>query len=241
MKNFILKNLKPPQVIVSVDDSVSAASLRKIIKLHADMLEVRIDRLKTPDLKTVLHCLRFFKRSGLPVIATVRSLKEGGIAALDSATRFELYTEALEVADMIDIELSSEDILDKVIRHAHLKGKPVIISTHDFKATPPDKTLKNILHNSIKHGADIVKIATTPQSVSDTQRLLEFTIQNRKKTIAVIAMGDLGAISRVLFPLAGSLLTYSFLSKSSAPGQIPLKKMSELIKMFFPKTEHGKQ
>jgi len=48
----------------------------------------------------------------------------------------------------------------------------------------------------------------------------------------VIAMGALGSISRLTFPLAGSLLTYTSLSPFD--GQIPLDVLVAHLRLYYP-------
>jgi 3-dehydroquinate dehydratase len=41
-------------------------------------------------------------------------------------------------------------------------------------------------------------------------------------------------LSRVLFPAAGSLLTYGHVGRPTAPGQLPLGELAALVRRFYP-------
>jgi len=49
-----------------------------------------------------------------------------------------------------------------------------------------------------------------------------------------MAMGPVGALSRLFYPAAGSLLTYSSVGEPTAPGQIPLRELALLLTRFYP-------
>jgi 3-dehydroquinate dehydratase-1 len=52
--------------------------------------------------------------------------------------------------------------------------------------------------------------------------------------LIAIGMGDAGVATRVLFPALGSLLTYAHGGNATAPGQIPLVEMQQLLRRLFP-------
>ena len=47
-------------------------------------------------------------------------------------------------------------------------------------------------------------------------------------------MGGLGAISRLVFPIAGSLLTYAHVGRPTAPGQLTVAELRPLLDRFYP-------
>jgi 3-dehydroquinate dehydratase len=49
-----------------------------------------------------------------------------------------------------------------------------------------------------------------------------------------LAMGPVGALSRVFFGVAGSLLTYASVGRPTGPGQLELVELSALVRRFFP-------
>ena len=65
-------------------------------------------------------------------------------------------------------------------------------------------------------------------------RLLEVTKEADEALdipIVTMAMGDIGGLSRIVGWAYGSVITFGQGVKSSAPGQIPIDKLKQMIKM----------
>ena len=77
--------------------------------------------------------------------------------------------------------------------------------------------------------ADIFKVATRTDTPTELGRLLEFITKNRVNIpLAVMGMGRLGAISRVLLARAGSVLIYASVGAATdVEGQMSLKQRTE--------------
>jgi len=202
-----------PAIALTITDLESPQALLKAKRLGAGLLEVRIDRFRRLDERQILQRIHSLKRVGLPLIATIRSQKEGGRRFLSESQRVELFKKILPKVDAIDLELASKHLCQALIPLAHRKGKRVILSYHNFRTTPADSTLEDFIQRAQRRGADIVKIAVTPKKNSDTARLLLLTQRNRGKNLISIAMGPRGAPSRILAPLFGSLVTYSYIGR----------------------------
>jgi len=216
-----------PGVALTVTDSASPRLIRKIARRGKKLglsllLEIRIDRFRRLDEESVFQKIRSFQKTRLPLIATIRSRKEGGGRHLSDSQRLGLFKKILPLVQIIDLELSSTS-LKALIPLAHRKGKSVILSYHNFHSTPPDPALLRLIEKARRRGADWVKIAVTPRREGEVGRLLLLTHRNRDKDLITIAMGRRGKASRLLAPLFGSRLTYSFLDRSQAPGQIPIR------------------
>lgn len=52
-------------------------------------------------------------------------------------------------------------------------GTNVILSHHDYAATPTDEELDALVAKMFEAGADIAKVATTATDVSDSLRMLQ--------------------------------------------------------------------
>jgi len=80
------------------------------------------------------------------------------------------------------------------------------------------------------HGADIFKVAARTDTPMELGRLLEFMTNNRLDlALAVMGMGKLGAISRILMARAGSVLIYASIGKiSDVEGQLSLQQIRAL-------------
>jgi 3-dehydroquinate dehydratase-1 len=109
--------------------------------MGADILEIRLDLLGIRDFEVAAETIRKIKsETGLPVIITNRSSKEGGKWEEKETERTGLLTNLLSIKDgpdAVDIELSAErEERDSVVKAARSCEKTVIISSHNFSKTP---------------------------------------------------------------------------------------------------------
>jgi len=79
----------------------------------------------------------------------------------------------------------------------------------------------------------VIKLAAWARTPEDVARLFDLTLRNRRSNLVTIAMGTRGSISRLMFPLAGSLLTYTSVSPSD--GQLPLKELVQGLRLWYPR------
>ena len=217
-----------PRIVAVIVDGENTKAISAAKKNGADLLELRIDCFKKQDADYIRKIIKDVRAEKLPVIATIRSKAEGGRRNMKDAERLRIFKAIMPLVDAVDIELSSKKILNGVIKEAHRFKKRVIVSYHDFRNTPAEGQLNTIIKNSRKAGGDIVKIAAFAKDKRDIIRLASLNIS--QNDIITIAMGRLGVVSRLFFPMLGSLLTYCSVTKSSAPGQMPLKTAAKLLK-----------
>ncbi len=220
-----------PRIAVAFRDKVRAALIKDAKQLGLDVAELRIDQYASFDSKYVLKEIAKFK--GFPTIATIRSKKEGGGWTLSEQDRLRLFQNIMPKVDAVDIELSAQEILSKVVKEAHARKKLVVISSHNFDRTPNLETLDKITKEAKKKGGDIVKIATVALKRSDIQTLANFTVNNASKNLIVIAMGSIGMISRVFFPVLGSLMTYAYIGEPTASGQLDYTTAFDYLRRFY--------
>lgn len=221
-----------PRVAAVLNDVEARGEASKARTL-ADLFELRIDAFDPPTPSHAVEVCREARAAGVPVIATVRARDEGGVAELTDGARLALFEAVLPLVDALDVEFHAK-IRKEIVALAHRAGKPVIVSFHDFAATPRDDDLVAILDAAKLSGADVVKIATTIGSTEDLERLLGLLFEHRRKGLILIGMGAAGAASRVLFPLFGSLITYGFLHQAAAPGQLRLDDLVREIERYVP-------
>ena len=217
-----------PRIVAVIVDGENTKAIAAAKKNGADLLELRIDCFKRQDTDYIRKIIKDVRAEKLPVIATIRSKAEGGRRNMKDAERLRIFKAIMPLVDAVDIELSSKKILNGVIKEAHRFKKRVIVSYHDFRNTPAEGQLNTIIKNSRKAGGDIVKIAAFAKDKRDIITLASLNISHND--IITIAMGRLGIVSRLFFPMLGSLLTYCSVTKSSAPGQMPLKTAAKLLK-----------
>ncbi len=188
----------------------------------ADLLEIRVDYIKDPDLGRIL------KARTKPVIITITSRDENGRFEGTEAERIALLKKAIELgSEYIDVSINCVE-LDELIQ---ARGKTkVIVSYHNYRETP--ENLDQIYGRLEVRDGDIIKIATFADRLSDNLRILELAKNSTRDTIA-LCMGPKGEISRILAPFYGSFLTFASLAsgRESAPGQIPAAKMKDIYRL----------
>jgi 3-dehydroquinate dehydratase I len=227
-----------PLVAVSFRDDDSERLAREAEAAGVDVAELRIDQFSRTDTDHVLAQVRQFRN--LPVLATVRAQREGGGWTGTELQRLELFRALVPVVDAVDIELSSSEILSEVVESAKHNEKVVIISYHDFETTPALGELEVIVNNAKESGADYVKVSTMATSENDVRTLASLTLQAGHLGLVVIAMGAVGAVSRVFFPALGSRLTYAFIGDRTAPGQLDHIETCHLLRKFYPSFDQKK-
>jgi 3-dehydroquinate dehydratase-1 len=190
-----------------------------------DLLEVRLDGLVRRALPATW---------GLPVIATARHPAEGGEGNLSVSQRRKLLGAALPWAAAVDVELRSAEPLASVIASAHQLGRTVILSHHDFKATPTRKVLCELVARAGDAGADLFKIATLIRNPEDLRRMIDLQMDGSEIPVAAMGMGPAGKFSRIVLCGFGASLCYGWLGKPQVPGQWPALQLAEVLAGVLP-------
>ena len=194
----------------------------------ADLLEWRLDVTRDPEVETVLP------QSPLPVIATVRSVDQGGHF---SGTRQEqlrlLIRAATSGSSYVDWEFRpSEPLPDEL----SVMRERVILSYHDFEQTPAERELESLFDQMTASSTGVVKVVTLAQRMEDNISSLNLIGRGRNRGIEVVAfcLGPLGRISRLACLLMGGAFTYAALESGAeaAPGQLTLAKMRQLLELL---------
>jgi 3-dehydroquinate dehydratase-1 len=222
--------IKPGAIVGTVHSPESLRAAQRLVRGGVDLLELRVDHF-AEDPAALLRAAAKFRS---PIIVTVRHPGEGGQHALIAARRRELLAGFLPVATAIDVELRSVRSFAGVLAEARARGILLIVSAHDFRATPSVKKLRALVRNAVAAGADIVKIATRADRCADLERLLGLFSAPSPVPLSVMAMGRFGKVSRLLFARAGSVLNYAHLGAANASGQWSVhdyrERLSELAK-----------
>jgi 3-dehydroquinate dehydratase len=191
-----------------------------------DLFELRLDRLPgmADQVESALPKLR------RPLIITARHPHEGGANKLRLRQRRDLLARFLNHADYLDVELRSAATLRSLLKLAENKNVRRIISFHDLKSTPSARILTTKAREAKSQGADVFKVATRTDTPMELGRLVEFMTSNRSDlALAVMGIGKLGAISRVLLARAGSVLIYaSVAAATDVEGQMSLEQVRAL-------------
>ncbi|MFH1904398.1 MAG: type I 3-dehydroquinate dehydratase [bacterium] len=238
MKNeALLENLGTRPCVVAVLNKASVETAQSAQKLGADILELRVDMLERcyhtgEKASSVIKQLK--KEVKLPVILTIRSSNEGGMAKIADGRRLDVFREAISETDLVDIEISSDRINSEVIELAKTRNKKVILSYHNFEKTPALPYLKNQAEKACGLGCDILKIAAMANNMEEVRRLLNFCSNWEKTKISVMSMGYFGAMSRLAGFLFGSCLTYGFIDQPVACGQLSVKDLVKYCHILYP-------
>jgi 3-dehydroquinate dehydratase I len=206
----------------------SGADLKRAVLMRKppDLFELRLDRLAS----MADQVERAIPKLSTPLIITARDPHEGGANKLRLRQRQDLLARFLNHAGYIDVELRSAPALRGLLAIAKTKNVRRIISFHNFKSTPSEKILAAKAREAKSQGADIFKVATRTDTSIELERLLGLITGSRLDlALAVMGIGKLGAISRVLLARAGSVLIYA--SLAAAPdieGQLSLEQLRAL-------------
>lgn len=241
-----------PKTIVPIVEKTREAILEKaaeITKLPADLVEWRADfyddLFNIPKLLETAKALRN-TLGEIPILFTIRTKPEGG----EVAPSFENYASTnLAIAksrdaDLVDVEMfwgntdwtgKVSDVSAKLVDEIHKAGCLVVGSRHNFAATPAKSEIVTTLRNQQAAGADIPKAAVMPQSKEDVLAVLEASVEygaGSDRPFLTISMGPLGMMSRVACELSGSCMTFGAAGQTSAPGQIQVKDLKDMLTLI---------
>lgn len=195
----------------------------------ADVIELRMDSLAPlPTLRQAEAAVQAVREAcALPILLTLRTARDGGPGSDDAAGYEALLCRAAGLCEAVDVELSvGEAAFARIARAAHAAGASVVGSSHDFGGTPTVAEMADRLSRMEALGADVCKIAVMPHAPSDV-RALEAACARANETIAApiiaIAMGEMGAATRVCAEAMGSCLTFGTAGQASAPGQMDVR------------------
>ncbi|MBC5782381.1 type I 3-dehydroquinate dehydratase [Ramlibacter sp. USB13] len=209
-----------------VQEAAAVAALRPdLLEWRADFFSALAD---TAEVLAAAHAVRQ-AAGGIPVLFTRRSQREGGQPiALDEPGVLALYeaVAASGTVDAMDFEMGNEAAHVAQVRALTRRhGLALVLSFHDFQRTPADAELDARFAQAQRLEADVAKVAVMPQSMDDVHRLLGATLRASTALpipVVSMAMGGLGAVTRLAGGAFGSALTFAVGSAPSAPGQIPI-------------------
>lgn len=208
------------------------AEARAVLRRKPDILEWRVDHFAAiADTDAVVEAGRELRRLAgpTPIIFTRRSPREGGERTAlrgDDVVRLYAAVASARLADFVDFEMGNgARQVRQVIEDAHRRKVRVILSFHDFKRTPPVRTLVARYLEAARLGGDVAKVAVMPRTRLDVLALLQATAEAEARSripLIGMSMGSLGAVSRLVGGLFGSSLTFAVGQGRSAPGQLPI-------------------
>lgn len=203
--------------------SLAAKGADRIAELRADLCRF------TPEQVSLL------------VAANPHTIVTSRVESDNPSLSFNRLCAAIEAgAEYIDTELEYPDDLQLQLRNrARSAGTKLIVSWHNFSATPPLKQLLEVYHNCAEKGADVVKIVTTANSLIDATRTMRLyrsvarlpRKRGNRPPLAAFAMGSAGKFTRYLSLKLGSPLSYTYPdgAKATAPGQYSESQLAVLL------------
>lgn len=208
------------------------AEAATVVAKHPDVIEWRVDFFDAiGDAAAVLDTGRALRAAvgDAPIIFTRRSTKEGGEPiAIDDDAVVRLYDAvgASRLVDFLDFEMGNDAKHVRRVRDsARANGTRVILSYHNFGYTPGQEILVGRFLEAERLGGDVAKVAVMPRDRADVLTLLAATSAAEAKAripLISMAMGPLGAVTRMIGGLFGSSLSFAVGAGSSAPGQMPI-------------------
>ena len=177
---------------------------------------------------------------GKKLLFTIRTKRQGGEFPDNPEVYERLVSDAVKSGDigLVDLEDTvAADSFGRILGLAKKNGVRTIASYHNFAFTPEvdeiiDKFM--ILRSS---GADILKTAFMPVTPKDVAAVLYATAKFKEEDkgqheMITMSMGDLGRISRVSGAVFGSDYTFAMVGETSAPGQMQIDKVLEMMEML---------
>lgn len=238
----IHKNQYALCIPLSFSDQPSMKTQTENLSLyHPDFIEWRRDYYTDTHPENEKECLRHiretFPHAGL--IYTFRSQSEGGVGTWSLTKRQESICRCLEgnLADYIDTEASnSEPFLNTIKDVCRTSKANLILSYHNFKATPSPMAIIQKLTAIESLNPDVIKIALMAQTPDDIRRSICAVSQyseTTNKPIIFIAMGPYGCIVRSAPELFGGSLSFATAGESTAPGQLTPKRIENIRRSLF--------
>lgn len=224
-------SLKRPLITASLSDE-DILSLECKHLAPADIIELRIDLFDNTSLPYICSIVKTARyKFSMPILATIRDTKEGGSKQFFS--RLTVYRAIAELISLIDIEINSnsQEIADTkaLCKTAGLK---LLLSYHNFEGMPSVPEIRAIIAKAFDMQADIVKIALKCKHIDEVHELYRLCLEYKDKDAIFIAMGDVAKASRIVCPLCGSLMTYGYVNKPTAEGQLSIEEIYQVFKLL---------
>lgn len=194
---------EPPKICLTLTAETIGENI-SLAKKYADyvnLYELRADTLAEYTLDEIHD---FPNQVPHPSILTVRKVEDGGKYNGDGQERLKILR-LLDTFDYVDLEYDYRCKELKAL--AQKSGTTIIRSMHDFQGGSADIILK--ADDFALDAQEIPKIAFMPRSLKEITELFKIakTLPRRKRIL--LAMGPLGAATRILAQRLGSYLTFT--------------------------------
>ncbi len=229
-----IEKMEASRICVSVGgrDLATAVVIARQVASQADVIEIRLDGIANPSLPVFFSSLR------CPLLFTNRPTWEGWQHSGSVEERVGLLVEAVSAgAAYVDLELLAPTASLRRLREAVAgTSTRLILSRHDFSATPPLADLLDWVKQMRECGADIGKVVTTAHDHHDVLRVLHLQEDCAALGLPLTAfcMGRIGLISRLATIELGGFMTYCAAdgAGTTAPGQITVSEFRKVCKLL---------
>ncbi len=203
------------------------SQIRNAFSYGADYIEIRFDYLSRSDIE---RAIRMAESTKARAIYTLRSTREAGRFEGSENERIDFLKRLCLAGPMLlDVEYSTVKENDNLADFLVSQRTPILISWHDFKCTPSNTRLRDVL-NGMRMYSNYAKIVTTANDTQDAFRVLDLYEGITGFKLIAFAMGEFGVISRILCAIAGNApFTYATVNRHTAPGQLDLAQMRRLF------------
>ena len=232
-----------PIVGPTVEDILS--QVQEAVQAKVDLIELRPDMwMKGSHLHeeeyipTIVNLVEdlHYRYKKMPILFTWRTLAEGGETSLSNENYCNLLQAIVNqnVVDAVDVELFAyTDRIGQIIKEAHHQNIQTVMSYHNFQSTPKLKILHGYAERMISAGASAIKFALMPTTSDDVLSVLQFTKELTERYPQLpritMSMGQLGQMTRTCGNVFGNCVTFGTLRQASAPGQVDVNLLQQLL------------
>ncbi|MCL5742845.1 MAG: shikimate dehydrogenase [Acidobacteria bacterium] len=193
-------------------------------------LEFRLDYLDSPARGAEAICGFLEQFPECTILATCRRHQNHGKFNGSIEEQLRILDIAINAgAQAVDVEIETAELVAEKL--SAFRGRAlIVISYHNFEATPP---LEPILSRLTAIPADGYKLVTTARKPTDYGRILTLAKAHPRTPLIVLAMGELGFPTRVLSAAFGGMYTYAapMLAQGTAAGQVSARQLRHLYRV----------
>src|ERR1017187_5378634 len=203
---------------------------RREAEAGESFLEVRLDYLEDPERGA--QAIRGFLEQypDCIVLATCRRHQNRGKFNGSIEEEMRVLDVAVTAgAQAVDVEIESAEAA--ATKLSLFRGRArLVVSYHNYEATPQ---LDTLLNRMTRIPADGYKIVTTARKPSDYGRVLALAKAHPRTPLIVLAMGELGFPSRVLSAAFGGMYTYAAptATQGTAAGQVCARQLRHVYRV----------
>ena len=232
-----------PIVGPTIEDILS--QVQEAVQAKVDLIELRPDMWMKDShiseeeyIPTIVNLVEevHSKYEKIPMLFTWRTLAEGGETSLSNEKYCNLLQAIVDqnLVQAVDVELFAyTDTMGQIIKEAHHQEIQTVMSYHNFHKTLNRDTLHLYAEQMISVGASVIKFALMPTTSDDVLSVLQFTKELTERYPQLpritMSMGQLGQMTRTCGHVFGNCLTFGTLGQASAPGQIEVAVLKQLV------------